>query len=100
RRGGTGLTAAVALADWCAVVIGRPPVAVRPAHLPAAGHAGWLLDFGAGQAAQVMTWQAGGGSPRWQLRVVAERGSASVRLPGRLCWDVGDGRHAHDVARP
>jgi predicted dehydrogenase len=87
--------AGLALLDWCGGLFDRAPVAIRSLGEPAAGHAGWLLDFG-GPVAQVTTWPGGGrGSVR--LRVVGERGWAEVVLPRRVRWQIGKVRHADEL---
>lgn len=97
RRGtAAGARAAgLALLDWCATIFGRPPAGLRGLGEPAAGHAGWLLDFG-GAVAQVATWPAGGrGCVRF--RAVGERGWAEAVLPRRVRWRVGRIGHAETL---
>jgi predicted dehydrogenase len=87
--------AGLALLDWCAGVVGRPPTAVRSFGEPAAGHAGWLAEFG-GPVAQVVTWP-GGHRGRVRLRAVGARGVAEAVLPRRVRWRVGAARHVLDL---
>jgi hypothetical protein len=79
--------AGLALLDWCGRFFDRPPATIRGLGDPAAGHAGWLLDFG-GPVVQVATWP-GGGRGVTRLRVVGERGWAEAVLPRRVRWQVG-----------
>jgi predicted dehydrogenase len=81
----------LALLDWCATFFDRPPVSLRGLAEPAAGHAGWLLDFG-GPVAQVATWP--GGRRAVRLRAVGERGWAEAVLPRRVRWRVGRVGHS------
>jgi predicted dehydrogenase len=85
----------LALLDWCAGLVGRPPAGLRGLGEPVAGHAGWLAEFG-GPVARVVTWP-GGGRGAVRLRAVGERGTAEVVLPRRVRWRRGAVRHVLDL---
>ena len=85
--------AGLALLDWCAAVLGRPPAAAHGVAAPADGHAAWRLDF-ADAVGQLVTWPGPGRRGGARLRVVGERGAAEAVLPGRVRWRLGGRRYA------
>jgi predicted dehydrogenase len=94
RASGVGL----ALLDWCASLLGGEPAKV--AVVDVAGLASVLLEFPGGRAARVSRWHAPGARRGVRLRVVAEKGLATVDLPDRVGWTEADGRHTHRVCGP
>jgi predicted dehydrogenase len=97
RRGGGAegaLATGLVMLDWCAGCFDRPPESIRGLGPPAAGHAGWLLEFG-GPVAQVATWPGGRGAVR--LRAIGERGWVEIVLPRRVRWQIGRVRHADEL---
>jgi predicted dehydrogenase len=85
-----GLPVASDLLDWCTTLIGAEPVSVLAAGTAASGLTGLFLEFRDGQAAQFAT---AAGMPRVRLRVIAERGWATLVLPDRIRWSDTDGEH-------
>lgn len=85
-----------ALLDWCATVMGGPPVGVQAMAAKAA--VSMSLEFADGQTAQITGQQAACVPPL--LHVIAERGSATVELPNRLRWQDKEGRHTLTLRQP
>jgi predicted dehydrogenase len=84
----------LALLDWCVRVLDAEPVSVLAAGSDAGGLASVHLEFPDGRQARLTGWS---GPEAWhapRLQVHAERGWASVELPGRLRWADAEGRHA------
>jgi predicted dehydrogenase len=84
----------LALLDWCALALDAQPVSVLAAGPDAGGLTSVYLEFPDGRHAQLTGWS---GPEAWhapRLHVHAERGWASVELPGRLRWADVEGRHA------
>src|SRR4029077_3186333 len=84
-----------ALGDCAAPLLGGEPTGVL-----ATGGDGWgftslLLEFADGRAARITRRRAPWARRGVRLQVVAEHGSATVDLPGRVRWATADGRHLH-----
>jgi predicted dehydrogenase len=93
--GGNCLGIGSGLFDWCAEVLGeRQPVGVLAAGTEDGGFRSVLLEFDGGRVAQVTGWRTAGTHRAARLHVVAERGTATAELPGRVRWADAEGRHA------
>lgn len=95
RPGGPGETrqaADTSLLDWCVQVLGPEPASVRA--IEGGGMNEIWLEWADGRAARVARWYEPRPRRAIRCRVVAERGTAGVRLPDRLTWSDPDGRHA------
>jgi predicted dehydrogenase len=90
----------VALADWCAHVLGAEPASVLAAGTDDGGFASLLLEFPDERRAQLTGWRAPVVWHPPRLQVVAERGWARVELPARLWWTDAEGRHSETRRRP
>jgi predicted dehydrogenase len=102
RASGLG-SAHLAAVDWCVGLMGTDPIRVLLTADEAAAFSNLLLDFPDGRAAQITCWRSSGKLPPGErtprLRIIAERGSALVELPGRLEWTDAEGSHTHTVGR-
>jgi predicted dehydrogenase len=88
--------------DCCGAFFTGEPVSVLAAGREDGPLTNVFLDFGEGRAVQITRYQVPGGRGQVRLRIVAERGTASAELPGRVRWADGDGRHLQSlpVERP
>ena len=89
----------IAALDACATLFGAEPVSVLETDAGSGGLTSLLLEFGDGRAAQLTRYRAPGSRPSLRLRVVAERGTATAELPGRVRWADAAGRHAQVLSR-
>jgi predicted dehydrogenase len=96
ERAGPG----IASVDWCLSLLGDPPVRVVAAAEVAPGFASLVLGFAGDRVAQVTRWRAPQASPVLRLHVAAERGSATVVLPGRVWWSGAQGQHLQVLREP
>lgn len=85
----------IALVDWCLSLLGGEPVAVQASGLDTQELASLFLELADGRAVQVFRRRAPGARRSLRLEVIAERGSATVELPGQVLWTDQAGRHAH-----
>jgi predicted dehydrogenase len=84
-----------ALVDWCRALSSDEPERVVAFRAEGAGFAGACFACGDGRAIHISCRRVPRARPAQCLRVVAERGSAAIRLPGRISWLTADGRHVH-----
>jgi predicted dehydrogenase len=86
--------AASSLAAACADLLGTPPVRVSACAAEQGDLVAVLLEGPEGRTAQINLWTAPVVSPHCRIEVVAQQGTATARLPGRLRWGDADGQHA------
>lgn len=87
----------IELLEACAALLGGDPETVLASGPDDDSLSTLYLDFGKGKAAQVTRWQAPAARRELRLRVIAERGWATVVPPGRLQWKDAEGRHSHSL---
>jgi predicted dehydrogenase len=81
-----------ALADWLAQFLGdAEPISALTARAP--DFVSVCLDFDAGRAVQINRLSAPAAHSGVRLRILAERGRATLRLPNRLSWTAPEGEH-------
>jgi predicted dehydrogenase len=85
----------IALLDCCGDLLAGEPVSVLAAGREDSALTSVLLEFSDERAIQINRCQATGSRGSLRLRVVAERGTASVTGSNRVRWSDGAGRHAH-----
>ena len=98
--GGDALRSPVALAllDGCIRLIGATPRAISAsAVVDRPDMASVTVEFGEGRVAHLLLVESS--IRRCRLDVMAERGTASMSLPGRLTWRNAEGRFAHRLPR-
>jgi predicted dehydrogenase len=83
-----------ALLDACSVLLEGEPTAVESHGLPGDRFASLFLRFADDRAVQLTRRTATHSPPRVRFQVVAERGSATAVLPGRLTWTDAEGTHS------
>jgi predicted dehydrogenase len=93
--GASGLS----LLDWCADLLAAEPASVLAAGMPGTGPFSLFLEFADGRCVQLTCWRGPRMRRAVRLRVVAERGSATVELPRRVQWSDADGWQVHVVRR-
>jgi predicted dehydrogenase len=88
------------LVDWCARIVGKPPVQVTAHELPGPGLAAALYECPESAAIQFLCRRMPLGQGGVRVQVVAERGVVEVLSPRRLRWVSAEGRHVHVLPRP
>jgi predicted dehydrogenase len=86
------------LVAWLLSLLGAAPEAVTAAGSASAGLMSLTLEAAGGRALQLTTWHAPDARPGLRLRVVAERGQATLDAPRRLSW--ADAAGAHTLTLP
>jgi hypothetical protein len=84
------------LIDWCGDLLGGAPRCVG--ETSAGGLTSLVLEY-EGRAAQLTRYDAARACPRPRVEILAERGSAALRLPDLLTWTDATGRHAQRLRR-
>jgi predicted dehydrogenase len=87
----------IPLVDWCVSLLGAEPLRAQADGVDTLGFARLLLEFPEGRTAQLTRWTAPHTRRSLRLRLVAERGSASIVPPGRVEWSGACGRHTHTL---
>lgn len=82
-----------ALLNWCAHLFGAEPRRVTVSETKGAGLVSLLLAFPDRRAAQVTRLRVRGQPAKLRLRVIAEKGQATVLSSRRLSWADATGRH-------
>jgi predicted dehydrogenase len=85
----------MALVDWCAGLIDVQPERVLAFAAEAAGFAGLFLEGSDDRAIHISRRRVPRARPALRLRVVAERGSATIRHPNQVFWTTASGCWAH-----
>ena len=88
------------LLSWCAELLGTEPTRVLSGEVPSAGLASHLLEFTDSRALHFTRRRVAVARGSVRLRIVAERGQATVVSPRRLCWSNAEGRHSLTLPRP
>lgn len=89
--GGSG----IAMLDWCAGFLGSEPVNVTARSLEATRFSSLFLEFAGGRGVQLT--HRYGAVATVRLQVLAERGSALVKMPSRVSWITPKGFHSHTL---
>jgi len=84
---------------WLLSLLGAAPATVTAAGGESAGLVSLTLEAAGGRALQLTHWHAPGARPGLRLRVVAERGQATVEGPRRLSWADAGAAHALTLPR-
>jgi predicted dehydrogenase len=88
----------VVLADWCATVLGSEPQTVRAVGAEEAGWGCVVLECAGRQRIQITCHTGPGVARALRLQLVAERGSAIVEVPERVCWSTAAGHYSYALA--
>ncbi len=100
RRGRAGLgRGAGSVLAYLFGLIGRAPERVVAAGEAPAGLTTVAFACGEGTAVQLSSWHAPGRKTTLRVRVVAERGQATLAPGRRLAWEDATGRHALTLPR-
>jgi predicted dehydrogenase len=83
-----------ALLDACSTLLEGEPVTAESHALPDDSFVSLFLEFAGSRAVQLTRRTVPHAPPQVRFQVVAERGSATATLPGRLAWTDADGTHS------
>jgi predicted dehydrogenase len=83
------------LLDWCAGLLGGEPLNVSARRLEPSGFSTLFLEFAGGRGVQITHRHGVADRPAIRLEVLAERGSALVKLPYQVSWATREGFHSH-----
>jgi predicted dehydrogenase len=88
-----------ALLDWCLTIFGAAPRRVRVREENTPSFVEVDVQFGDGRFARLCRCSGPYARRRLRFHVIAERGTAFIEMPARVCWSEADGRHSHVVAK-
>jgi predicted dehydrogenase len=100
ETGSRSIPGGLRLIDACLGLFGGEPDRAGPLPTLAGGPAGRSLLWADGRAAHLAFAPAQAAPSRPGLHVLAERGTATLVLPGRLAWAVGPVRRTERFAGP
>ncbi len=95
-QGPVPLASTAGLLACASDLLAGAPVKFHPTVSVPGGLTTLALEFDQERFVQITTYRAPG-PPGVRLQVVAERGTATVKLPNRLAWRDDTGRHAHTL---
>jgi predicted dehydrogenase len=89
----------LAFMDWCARVLEASPLSVTANRLAGGDVVSLAWDFGGSRGVLINQLRVPDSKLELWLDVVAEKGSAKLKLPDRLRWQSGAGEHIHLLPR-
>jgi predicted dehydrogenase len=75
--------------------MGDAPLNVLATGVEGLGFVNLLFEFSCGRVVQITRRRGSGTRSSLHVRVVAEKGQATVKLPAQVAWTSGDGKHVH-----
>jgi hypothetical protein len=85
----------IPIVDWVASFVQGEPVAAAAARSPTGLFVGLNWECDGKQNVHVSRYRAPWVRSAVRLRVIAERGTVTVRLPDCISWAAADGKHVH-----
>jgi predicted dehydrogenase len=88
-------TTLLPLLDLCGYLFDAPPTSALATGSPTNDFLSVSAEFPGQRHAQLTGWRAAVPRRSVQMHAIAERGCATLELPGRVSWTDAEGRHMH-----